>query len=266
MGNNTVDTKIKTSKYPIIFIGAGPGDPELITVKGKNALNRADIIIYAGSLVPEAVLKWTQSEALKISSAPLNLEEVLDIMLKAYEEGKKVVRLHSGDPSMYGAIYEQIAVLENKSIPCEIIPGVTAAFAAAAASKMEYTIPGISQTLILTRMSGRTKVPESESLKDLAAHRSSMAIYLSISLAKETKDILMDAYGPDAPAIIAYKVSHPDQKIIHTKIKNIVKTLKKEGISKQALIIVGNATNVRAMESFEKSQLYNKEFSHNFRK
>lgn len=261
-----MNTKNKKIKYPIVFIGAGPGDPELITVKGKKVLSKADVIVYAGSLVPEALLKWAKKGSLKISSAPLNLEETLDIMLKAYKEGKMVVRLHSGDPSMYGAIYEQIAVLEDKSIPCEVIPGVTAAFAAAAESKMEYTIPGISQTLILTRMSGRTKVPESESLKGLAAHKSSMAIYLSISLAKETTDILMDAYGADAPAIIAYKVSHPEQKIIHTQIKNILKRLKKEDISRQALIIVGNATNIREMETFEKSQLYNKNFSHNFRK
>src|SRR6056297_3620668 len=167
-------TMMKT--YPIQFVGAGPGDPDLITVKGRDALENADLLVYAGSLVPDAALRWA-GQARKENSAGMHLAEIIGIMAAAQQAGQKVARLHSGDPSLYGAISEQMAELDREQIPYEIIPGVTSAFAAAAALKIEYTLPEISQTLILTRMAGRTPVPEQEQLAVLAAHQASMAIY-----------------------------------------------------------------------------------------
>ena len=167
---------------PVLFVGAGPGDPELITVKGQKALARADLVIYAGSLVPEAVLQWTPASARILNSAGMTLAEIVTEMENAWLEGQQVVRLHTGDPSLYGAIFEQMAELNRQSIPYRVVPGVTAAFAAAAAMGIEYTLPEISQTLIITRMEGRTPVPQSEALASLASHKATMAIYLSIGL------------------------------------------------------------------------------------
>ncbi len=253
-------------RHPIIFVGAGPGDPELITVKGKKALENADVVVYAGSLVPHAVLKWAGPDVITIDSAPLALDEIIARVCQAHQEGKRVVRLHSGDPSLYGAIQEQIAELEKRSVPYKIIPGVTAAFAAAAAMGQEYTLPEIAQSLILTRMTGRTKVPQSESLKSLAAHETSMAVYLSISMIDEVSKILLESYGDNAPAVVAYRVSQPDEKIIRTKIKNLPEVVKMEGITRQALIIVGRVLEAREAGLKERSKLYDKGFSHSFRK
>ena len=166
-----------TSKMPVLFVGAGPGDPELITVKGRRALAQADLIVCAGSLVPKALLKWADPQARTVNSAGLTLADIIDTIADAWGGGKCVVRLHTGDPSLYGAIYEQMAELNQRSIPYRVIPGVTAAFAAAAAMGIEYTLPDISQTLILTRLAGRTPVPEKEALASLAAHQATMAIY-----------------------------------------------------------------------------------------
>ena len=253
-------------RHPIIFVGAGPGDPELITVKGEKALEDADVIVYAGSLVPYAVLKWADPDVITIDSAPLALDEIIARMCQAHEEGKRVVRLHSGDPSLYGAIQEQITELEKRSVPYKIIPGVTAAFAAAAAMGQEYTIPEIAQSLIFTRMTGRTKVPESESLKSLAVHKTSMAIYLSISMIDEVSKILRESYGDNAPAVVTYRVSQPDEKIIHTRIKNLSEVVQREGITRQALIIVGRVLEVKEAGLKQRSKLYDKGFSHSFRK
>ena len=181
--------------YPVLFVGAGPGDPELITVKGRKALGDADFVVYAGSLVPEALLKWTRSDCRNISSASMHLDEIISAIETAHKEGLKVVRLHTGDPSLYGAIFEQMAAMQAKGIPYRVIPGVTAAFAAAAAMGIEYTLPEVSQTLILTRMAGRTPVPERENLAALAAHKTSMAIYLSVHLVEQMAETLMQAYG-----------------------------------------------------------------------
>ncbi len=252
---------------PVIFAGAGPGDPELITVKGQKALMAADLVIYAGSLVPKDLLMWTKDNADIFDSAGMNLDEIIDIMVDAHKKNKKIVRLHTGDPSLYGAIYEQIAMLGKYEIPCMVIPGVTAAFAAAASMDMEYTLPEISQTLIFTRISGRTKVPEEESLELLASHRTSMAIYLSISHTEKVKEILSRHYGKNSVCAVAYKVSHPDEKIYYTKIKDLLITVQENKIKRQALIIVGKAVE-RAKDGLDsvKSQLYNSNFSHGFRK
>jgi len=261
-----IDQRATGIRYPVIFVGAGPGDPELITVKGKYALEKADVIIYAGSLVPDAVLEWADPDAITIDSAPLPLDEIIARMCQAHQEGKRVVRVHSGDPSLYGAIQEQTAELEKRSVPYKIIPGVTAAFAAAAAMGQEYTLPEIAQTLILTRMTGRTKVPQSESLKSLAVHETSMAIYLSISMIHEVSKILRESYGDNAPAVVAYRVSQPDEKIIHTRIKNLPEVVQREGITRQALIIVGRVLEVKESGLKKRSKLYDKGFSHGFRK
>ena len=251
----------------VLFVGAGPGDPELITVKGQRALAGADVVIYAGSLVPEAVLKWAKPEAKTLNSAGMHLNEIVAEIRSGWEEKKRVVRLHTGDPSLYGAIFEQMMALDRHGISYRIIPGVTAAFAAAAAMGIEYTLPEVSQTLILTRMAGRTPVPEAEALEKLAAHGTSMAVYLSISLIERVADILADAYGPAAPVAVAYRVSQPDEKIRFTKVSDLVETVRTENITRQALIIVGKVLGPRVGEGgVEPSRLYDRHFSHGFRK
>lgn len=252
--------------FPIIFAGAGPGDPELVTVKTKKALENADLVLYAGSLVPEAVLCWKNETTETISSAGMNLSEIAETMIHAHVTGKRVVRLHTGDPALYGAIFEQIRELNKKGIPYEIIPGVTAAFAASASIGMEYTLPEVTQTLILTRMAGRTPVPDSEDLDKLAAHKSSMAIYLSISLVDSVQSILSRHYGGDSICAVAFKVSHPEERIYYTPIKQLTETCRRENITRHALIIVG-----RPLEASQhtmdliKSKLYDAGFSHGYR-
>ena len=252
-------------QHPVIFCGAGPGDPELITVKGQKALQHADLVIYAGSLVPEALLHWTRSDAERISSADMTLNQIVDTMSRAYASGRRVMRLHSGDPALYGAIFEQMAALQQRGIAYQIIPGVTAAFAAAAAMGIEYTLPETTQTLILTRMSGRTPVPESERLESLAGHQASMAIYLSLSMVDQVAEVLATHYGPDAWCAVAYKVSHPEEKIVTTPIHRLVQTVQANNIHRQALIIVGPAVNCCSDPATLRSKLYSPEFSHGYR-
>lgn len=252
------------SKKPVLFVGAGPGDPELITVKGQKALQNADLVVYAGSLVPEAVLMWAKN-AVTVNSAPLHLSEIVDQMKAAANQGKHVVRLHTGDPSLYGAIYEQMAELDKNDIEYQVIPGVTAAFGAAAALKLEYTLPEITQTLILTRMAGRTPVPEAENLKYLAAHRASMAIYLSIGLVEELQEILCEHYGDSFICAIAVKVSQPEERIYYVKVSELAATVKEEGIKSQALIVVSPSLNTAKEDMKYKSKLYDKDFKHEYR-
>jgi len=251
--------------HPVIFAGAGPGDPELITVKGQRALMQADFVIYAGSLVPEAVLKWTAPGTRILNSASMNLEEIIEEIKNAHEAGKRVVRLHTGDPSLYGAIFEQMARLQKRSIPYKIIPGVTAAFAAAAAMGIEYTLPEVSQTLILTRMAGRTPVPETEKLELLASHKASMAIYLSISLVDKVQKTLIKEYGAKATCAVVYRASHPEEKIIYAKIDQLSNVVKKEKITRHALIVVGKVLDISLKTLKHRSKLYNRHFSHGYR-
>lgn len=256
---------MSTQSNPVLFVGAGPGDPELITVKGKKALENADLIIYAGSLVPRELLTWNpRAEA--VDSAPLNLDEIVEMIQKAHGENKRVVRLHTGDPSLYGAIFEQMRELDKHEITYKVVPGVTAAFAAAAAMGMEYTLPEVTQTLILTRISGRTPVPDQEALSLLASHQSSMAIYLSIAHVKRVQEILAENYGPDSTCAVAYKVSHPQERIVFTRIRDLADTVEKEKLNRQALILVGRAV-AAAHEKPEviKSKLYDAGFAHGFR-
>ena len=252
-----------TDRHPVLFVGAGPGDPELITVKGKRALENADRVLYAGSLVPEAVLTWARPEAVKKSSASMDLDATVDFMEEGVAQGLKVVRLHSGDPSIYGAINEQMEMLSDRHIPFLVIPGVTAALAAAAAMNLEFTVPERAQTLIITRMAGRTPVPGQESLSKLAKHRTSMAVYLSASLAGEVAEALSPAYGNDAPIAVAYRVSQPDQRIVTSTVGELERVLKQENITRQALILVGPALDGR--KDKRASRLYAPAFSHGFR-
>ncbi len=251
-------------KHAVTFVGAGPGDPELITLKGKKALENADIVIYAGSLVPEAVTRWTKPGVYLENSASMHLDQIIGSIKEGFYQGKRVVRLHSGDPSLYGAIFEQMALLRQLGIPYEVIPGVTAAFAAAAAICLEYTMPEICQTLILTRMAGKTPTPELESLKSLAEHQASMAIYLSSNLAENVGKVLSETYGAEASVVVAYRVSQPGQKIIRTTAGHLAETMKTENINRQALIIAGKVLDF-SEEHFPVSKLYDRTFSHGFR-
>jgi precorrin-4/cobalt-precorrin-4 C11-methyltransferase len=250
---------------PVLFVGAGPGDPELITVKGQRALMKADVVIYAGSLVPRELLTWTKPQAETINSASMHLDEIVNEIENAVAEGKQVVRLHTGDPSLYGAIYEQMAELQKRSIAYQVIPGVTAAFAAAAAMGIEFTLPQICQTLILTRMGGRTPVPDKENLASLAKHQASMAIYLSISMIDEVAATLSKSYGSDATCAVVYRASQPEEKIIITKLKTLAKSVREENITKQALIVAGKVLDVSPDALIYTSKLYDKQFKHGHR-
>lgn len=253
-------------KNPVVFVGAGPGAPDLITVRGKHILETADLIIYAGSLVPKALLKWKREDARAVDSAPLNLDEIVEMIAKAHADKEKIVRLHTGDPSLYGAVFEQMRALDRHGIPFEVVPGVTAAFAAAAAMGMEYTLPEVSQTLILTRISGRTPVPDQEALTLLASHRCSMAIYLSMDHVKKVQEILETHYGGESTCAVAYKVSHPEENIVFTRIDALLSTAQEENITRQALIIVGKAVEAaRNKTEVIKSKLYDAGFAHGFR-
>lgn len=253
-------------KEHVIFAGAGPGDPDLITVKAMNALKNADLIIYAGSLVPEAVLCWKSEVTLTMSSAGMDLTQIIKEIETQYRKKKKVVRLHTGDPSIYGAIFEQMRALDALEIPYKVIPGVSASFAAAAAMKMAYTLPEITQTLILTRISGRTPVPETEDLEALAAHKSSMAIYLSLGQVDRVQKIIEKRYGAEALCAVAYKVSHPEEKIYYMQAKDMAQTCKEKNITRHAHIIVGPSVEANKSKGRPlKSKLYDSSFSHGYR-
>jgi len=247
----------------ITFVGAGPGDPELLTIKGKKAIDSADVIIYAGSLVNPAVLDGAKSSAKIYNSATMNLDEVIDVMLKAEREGKKVARVHTGDPSIYGAIREQIDRLNENGIESEVIPGVSSFLAVASVLKAEYTLPSKSQAVILTRMEGRTPVPPKEKLIDLAKHNTSMVIFLSISFIDELVKTLLEAgYRPDTPVAVVYKATWPDQAILSGTVSDIAGKVKRSGIDRTALTVVGDFLG----DEYELSKLYDKNFTTGFRK
>jgi precorrin-4/cobalt-precorrin-4 C11-methyltransferase len=259
------EVKMTQDHPPVLFIGAGPGDPDLITVKGQKALARADFVIYTGSLVPEAVLQWTPASARILNSAGMTLADIVTEMENAWLDGRRVVRLHTGDPSLYGAIFEQMAELNRQSIPYRVIPGVTAAFAAAAAMGIEYTLPEISQTLIITRMAGRTPVPEREALPTLAAHKATMAIYLSIGLIDKVVEVLQAAYGTTAACAVVYRASQPEEKIVFATLDRLKAEVERAGIRKQAVIIVGRVLDVSLESLQHKSKLYDAGFAHGYR-
>lgn len=240
----------------VYFIGAGPGDPELITVKGQRLLRQCPVVLYAGSLVPEALIRSTNPEAEIANTATMNLDQIIDALRHAHARGLDVARVHSGDPSIYGAIGEQIRRLEPLGIPFEVIPGVTATFASAAALGRELTLPGISQTIILTRYGGKTPMPAGESLSELARHRATMSIYLSINYLQDIVAELLPAYGAACPVAVLYRVSWPDQDQVMGTLGDIVAKVEAKGFKRTALILVGEAL---APKDFADSYLYDSE-------
>jgi precorrin-4/cobalt-precorrin-4 C11-methyltransferase len=245
----------------VYFIGAGPGDPELITVKGKKMLEQADIIIYAGSLVNKELLEYSKKGCKVYNSAEMDLKEVISVMKEGTASGKMIVRLHTGDPSIFGAIREQMDELAMLDISYEVVPGVSSFFAAAAALKKEYTLPGVTQTVILTRIEGRTDVPKSETIEALAAHNATMVIFLSVHMLDELVKRLKTGYKSETPVAVVYKASWPDQKIIHGTLETISEIVKIENVRKTALVLVGGFLG----NEYELSKLYDEKFSHEFR-
>lgn len=244
------------------FIGAGPGDPELLTIKGKRLIDEADVIIYAGSLVNPQVLKDTKKEAKIYNSASMNLDEVIEVMKEAEEKGMTVARVHTGDPAVYGAHREQMDCLDQLGIEYDVVPGVSSFLAAAAVLKKEYTLPGVSQTVILTRMEGRTPMPEGEKLADLAKHQATMIIFLSVGQIQLLSETLKESYSQDTPVAVVYKATWEDQKIVAGTLKDIAGKVKEAGITKTALTVVGGFLG----DEYELSKLYDKHFTHEFRK
>jgi precorrin-4/cobalt-precorrin-4 C11-methyltransferase len=251
---------------PIHFVGAGPGDPELITVKGMRLIQAADLIVYAGSLVPEALLEDRKEGARIVSSASLTLEETHALLSEGYGRGERVVRLHTGDPSLYGAIQEQMELLDRDGIPYQVVPGVSAVFAAAAGLKQELTLPEVSQTLILTRLAGRTPVPEGEELRSLAAHGATLVIYLSVKQIEKVVCELTPFYSPQTPIVVAYRVGWPDQLFLKGTLETIVSMVSSAGIERQAIIMVGRVFASREGDPLKRSKLYDESFGHGFRK
>lgn len=251
-------------KGKVYFVGAGPGATDLITLRGKQLLEEADLIIYAGSLVNPELLSFAKEGVSVFDSSKMTLDEMINEMAAAAKNDQTVVRLHTGDPSLYGAVGEQMRELEKRDIPYEVCPGVSACFGAAARLSLEYTLPDVSQTLILTRMSGRTLVPDSESIESLAAHRASMAIYLSGAMLSElTEKLTAGGYDEDTPSALIYKATWPDEKIIRAPLSEIARSAQKEGIDHFALLIVGDALE---KNDFSNSKLYDKAFETAFRK
>ena len=244
------------------FIGAGPGDPELLTIKGKKLIDQADVIIYAGSLVNKEVLSGAREDARIYNSATMTLEEVLEVMEEADKKGQDVARVHTGDPAIFGAHREQMDALDRMGIEYDVIPGVSSFLATAAALRKEYTLPGVSQTVILTRMEGRTPMPPKEKLQDLARHNSTMIIFLSVGMMDELTETLRKEYREDTPVAVVYKASWEDQKIVLGNLTNIAAKVKEAGITKTALTVVGDFLG----DEYELSRLYDKTFTHEFRK
>ena len=246
----------------ITFVGAGPGAEDLITVRGQNLLRKADIVVYAGSLVNPGLLSLCREDCEIYNSAKMTLEEVLDVMSAGEKSGKKVVRLHTGDPCLYGAIREQMDELEKMGIPYEVCPGVSSFCGAAAALGAEYTLPGVSQSVVITRMAGRTPVPKRESIKSFAAHQATMVIFLSTGMLKElSAELINGGYDPDTPAAIVYKATWPEEKVLRCTVKELAETAARENVTKTALIVVG-----RILEGeYERSKLYDPSFTTEFR-
>jgi len=247
----------------VFFIGCGPGDPDLITVKAKKLLQKADVVVYSGSLIPEQIMKMCK-KAKTFDAAKLVREEIFDILRKNAKKGKNVVRLHDGDPTIYGAIREQMDNLHKEKINSEIIPGVTSFLASAAALGSQLTLPGVTQTMIITRAEKRTKVPKREKISELAKHRATMIFYLSVQLIDNiVKEAVAGGYPKTTPVGVVYRASWPDQMIITGTLQTISKKIKDQKITRTAIIIIGDVIKPK---SYEYSKLYDKSFSHGFRK
>ena len=247
----------------IHFVGAGSGAPDLITVRGQKFLREADVVIYAGSLVNPELLKETKPGCEILNSAYMTLDEVIRAMEKAEREGKMTVRLHTGDPAIYGAIREQMDVLEEKNIAFDYCPGVSSFCGAASALNLEYTLPDVSQSVIITRMEGRTPVPEKESIQSFAAHQATMVVFLSTGMLEElSRRLIEGGYTADTPAAIVYKATWEDQKTFVCTVGTLAQTAKENNITKTALMIIGD---VVAHSHYDRSELYNPTFTTEFR-
>lgn len=247
----------------IHFVGAGSGAPDLITIRGKNLLEKADVIIYAGSLVNPQLLDYAKEDCQIYNSALMTLEEVLEVMFKAEEEGKMTVRLHTGDPCLYGAIREQMDVLDEKGIGYDSTPGVSSFCGAASALDLEYTLPDVSQSVIITRMAGRTPVPTKESIESFAAHQATMVVFLSTTMLEELSErLIAGGYSEDTPAAIVYKATWEDEKKFICTVGTLAQTARENDIRKTALMIIGD---VVTHTHYNRSELYNPAFTTEFR-
>lgn len=254
------------NKNPIVyFVGSGPGDPELITVKAKRLLENADVIIYSGSLLNPKLLEFAKKEANLYDAANIDREKIRNILKDSSKEGKLAIRFHDGDPSLFSAIREQIDFLENEGITCVMVPGVTAILGAASALNLELTLPGVTQTLIITRAELRTPVPEMERIRELAKHGCTMTFYLSVHLIREVVEELLNGgiYNNNTPVAIVYRATWNDQKIIRGTLGDIVEKVRISKIIKTALIIVGDVLNPK---EYAYSKVYDPTFTHGFRK
>lgn len=245
----------------VYFIGAGPGDPKLLTLKGKEIIEEAPVVIYAGSLVNKAILDYALKAKEVYNSAELNLDEMREIFKKAKEAGFDVARIHTGDPSIYGAINEQMQVLDELAIDYEVVPGVSSFQAAAAALKQELTLPEVCQTITLSRVAGRTPVPEKESLRELIRTRPTLALFLSVTQLDEIAETLKGAYTADTLVAVVYRATWPDERIVRGTLEDISEKVKEAGITKTALIMIGEVLSKKAGASL----LYDKDFSHMYR-
>ncbi len=246
----------------IHFVGAGCGAPDLITVRGARLLSEADVVIYAGSLVNPELLKYCKEGCEVHDSAYMTLEQVIDVMKKAESEGKTTVRLHTGDPSIYGAIREQFDALDPLGISYDVCPGVSAFSGAAASLKAEYTLPNVSQTVMITRMEGRTPVPEKEKIRSLAQHQTTMCLFLSTGLLEGLQaELIAGGFSPDTPAAIVYKASWPEEKIVRCRLSEIAQKATENHITKTALIVVGYFLG----DTYDRSKLYDPGFTTEFR-
>ncbi len=247
----------------VYFVGAGSGAVDLITVRGQRPLESADVIIYAGSLVNPELLGYAKEGCEIYNSATMTLEGVMDVMIPAVEAKKQVVRLHTGDPSVYGAIREQMDILDKEGIAYEVCPGVSACFGAAASLNLEYTLPGISQSLIITRAEGRTPVPEGEGIASFATHQTSMAIYLSAGMMENVREqLLKGGYSKDTPVAIVYKATWPEEKIVYATVETFPDLEEVQDIKNTALILVGD---VIGKTDCDRSKLYSPDFTTGFR-
>ena len=246
----------------ITFVGAGPGAEDLITVRGQKLIQEADIVIYAGSLVNPGLLSECREDCQIYNSAKMTLEEVIEVMLDGQEKGRKIVRLHTGDPCLYGAIREQMDELEKRGIPYEVCPGVSSFCGAAAALNAEYTLPGVSQSVVITRMAGRTPVPDRESIASFAAHQATMVIFLSTGMLRElSAELIRGGYAPETPAAVVYKATWPEEKVLRCTVETLAQTAEAEGVRKTALIVVGNVLE----GEYARSKLYDPSFTTEYR-
>lgn len=246
------------------IVGAGPGAPDLITLRGHKLLSQADVVIYAGSLVNPQLLEKVKEGCRVFDSSRMTLEQVMEEIQKAHDRGQEVVRLHTGDPCLYGAIREQMDAMDRLGIPYEICPGVSSFCGAAAALKMEYTLPEVSQSVVITRMAGRTPVPERESIRSFAAHQATMTVFLSASLLEELeRELVAGGYSPDTPAAIVYKATWPQERVVRCRVGELSRAAKEAGIAKTALIVVGDSVS---QSGYSRSKLYDPSFTTEYRK